>query len=230
MIGRCPPPASWSRLRHEQPLDELPAPRPQRPARLRPLPGHHDLRGRLGLGRGQGRGSPRFTTPTARPAATSSTPPTSTPTAPAKNSSASSSPGTARRWCSPPSTPTRRRVFSGKPGTDANAGGNQRKNMVQAVEASLKRLGTDYIDLYWLHIWDTITPAEEVMRAFDDLVRAGKVLYVGISDAPAWVVAKVEHPGRTARLDALRRAPDRVQPPRTHRRARTPAHGARTSR
>ena len=81
-------------------------------------------------------------------------------------------------------------VFSGKPGTDANAGGNQRKNMVQAVEQSLKRLGTDYIDLYWQHIWDQMTPVEEVMRAFDDLVRAGKVLYVGISDAPAWVVAK----------------------------------------
>jgi aryl-alcohol dehydrogenase-like predicted oxidoreductase len=80
--------------------------------------------------------------------------------------------------------------FSGKPGTDSNAGGNQRKNMVQAVEASLKRLGTDYIDLYWQHIWDQMTPVEEVVRAFDDLVRAGKVLYVGISDAPAWVVAK----------------------------------------
>ena len=80
--------------------------------------------------------------------------------------------------------------FSGRPGTDANAGGNQRKNMVQAVEASLRRLGTDYIDLYWLHIWDQMTPVEEVMRAFDDLVRAGKILYVGISDAPAWVVAK----------------------------------------
>ena len=80
--------------------------------------------------------------------------------------------------------------FSGQPGTDANAGGNQRKNMVQAVEASLKRLGTDYIDLYWQHIWDQMTPVEEVMRAFDDLVRAGKVLYVGISDAPAWVVSK----------------------------------------
>lgn len=76
------------------------------------------------------------------------------------------------------------------PGRDANAGGNQRKNMVQAVEASLKRLGTDYVDLYWLHIWDQLTPVEEVMRAFDDLVRAGKVLYVGVSDAPAWVVAK----------------------------------------
>jgi aryl-alcohol dehydrogenase-like predicted oxidoreductase len=76
------------------------------------------------------------------------------------------------------------------PGNDANAGGNQRKNMVQAVEASLKRLGTDYIDLYWLHTWDQITPVEEVMRAFDDLVRAGKVLYIGISNASAWVVAK----------------------------------------
>jgi aryl-alcohol dehydrogenase-like predicted oxidoreductase len=80
--------------------------------------------------------------------------------------------------------------FTGQPGTDANAGGNQRKNMVQAVEASLKRLGTDYIDLYWLHVWDQLTPVEEVMRAFDDLVRSGKVLYIGISDAPAWVVAK----------------------------------------
>jgi aryl-alcohol dehydrogenase-like predicted oxidoreductase len=76
------------------------------------------------------------------------------------------------------------------PNCDPNASGNQRKNMVQAVEASLKRLGTEYIDLYWLHMWDALTPAEEVMRAFDDLVRAGKVLYVGISDAPAWVVAK----------------------------------------
>ena len=80
--------------------------------------------------------------------------------------------------------------LAGKPGTDANAGGNQRKNMVQSVEASLKRLGTDYIDLYWLHIWDGLTPAEEVMRAFDDLVRAGKILYAGVSDAPAWWVAK----------------------------------------
>src|ERR1700722_17419133 len=76
------------------------------------------------------------------------------------------------------------------PGTDPNAAGNQRKNMVQAVEASLKRLPTDYIDLYWVHIWDQITPVEEVMRALDDLVRAGKVLYTGISDAPAWWIAQ----------------------------------------
>jgi len=76
------------------------------------------------------------------------------------------------------------------PGKDANAGGNQRKNMMQSVEASLKRLNTDYIDLYWMHIWDQLTPVEEVMRGFDDLVRQGKVLYVGVSDAPAWWVAE----------------------------------------
>src|ERR1700726_648173 len=76
------------------------------------------------------------------------------------------------------------------PGADPNAAGNQRKNMVQAVEASLKRLQTDYTDLYWVHIWDQITPVEEVMRGLDDLVRAGKVLYTGISDAPAWWIAQ----------------------------------------
>ena len=76
------------------------------------------------------------------------------------------------------------------PGTDPNAAGNQRKNMVQSVEASLKRLQTDYIDLYWVHIWDQLTPVEEVMRGLDDLVRAGKVVYVGISDAPAWWIAQ----------------------------------------
>jgi aryl-alcohol dehydrogenase-like predicted oxidoreductase len=73
---------------------------------------------------------------------------------------------------------------------DPNAGGNHRKNMVQALEGSLKRLGTDYVDLYWMHAWDELTPVEEVMRAFDDLVRAGKVLYVGISDTPAWWIAR----------------------------------------
>src|SRR5262249_28385127 len=76
------------------------------------------------------------------------------------------------------------------PGKDPNAGGTHRKSMVQSVEASLKRLGTDYVDLYWMHIWDQLTPAEEVMRAFDDLVRQGKVLYAGVSDAPAWWVAR----------------------------------------
>jgi aryl-alcohol dehydrogenase-like predicted oxidoreductase len=76
------------------------------------------------------------------------------------------------------------------PGTDANAAGNQRKNMMRAVEASLKRLQTDYIDLYWLHIWDKITPLDEVMRGFDDLVRQGKILHAGVSDMAAWAVAR----------------------------------------
>ena len=62
--------------------------------------------------------------------------------------------------------------------------------MFQAIEGSLKRLGTDYIDLYWLHIWDQITPVEEVMRGFEDLIRSGKVLYAGVSDAPAWWIAR----------------------------------------
>jgi aryl-alcohol dehydrogenase-like predicted oxidoreductase len=73
---------------------------------------------------------------------------------------------------------------------DPNAGGNHRKNMVQALNASLKRLNVDYVDLLWLHMWDYMTPVEEVMRALDDLVRAGKVLYIGLSDTPAWVASQ----------------------------------------
>src|SRR5467141_1959136 len=76
------------------------------------------------------------------------------------------------------------------PGGDQNAAGNHRKGMMQAAEASLKRLQTGYIDLYWVHMWDGITPVEEVMRGLDDLVCQGKVLYVGISDTPAWWVAQ----------------------------------------
>src|SRR5580693_6473202 len=76
------------------------------------------------------------------------------------------------------------------PGTDPNAAGNQRKNMMRAVDASLSRLQTGYIDLYWVHMWDQMTPVEEVMRGLDDLVREGKVLYAGISDAPAWWIAQ----------------------------------------
>ena len=76
--------------------------------------------------------------------------------------------------------------------TDPNAGGNHRKSMVRSVESSLKRLKTDYIDLLYLHAWDFLTPVEEIMRAMDDLVRAGKLLYVGISDAPAWQVARMQ--------------------------------------
>ncbi len=73
---------------------------------------------------------------------------------------------------------------------DANASGNHRKSLTRSLEQSLTRLRTDRIDLFWVHIWDPRTPIEEMMRALDDAVRAGKVLYVGISDAPAWVVAR----------------------------------------
>ncbi|WP_028924524.1 aldo/keto reductase [Pseudonocardia acaciae] len=78
-----------------------------------------------------------------------------------------------------------------RPG-DPNAGGNHRKSMVRSVEASLRRLNTDYIDLLYLHVWDATTPVEEILRAMDDLVRAGKVLYLGISDTPAWQVARMQ--------------------------------------
>jgi len=73
-----------------------------------------------------------------------------------------------------------------------NAGGNGRKNMLRAVEGSLRRLGTDYIDLYLLHTWDMLTPVEEVMRSFDDLVRAGKVRHAGLSDVPAWYASRAQ--------------------------------------
>lgn len=73
---------------------------------------------------------------------------------------------------------------------DPSFSGNPRKNMVRSLEASLKRLKTDHIDLYYVHAWDFTTPVEEVMRALDDMVRAGKIHYVGISDTPAWVVSR----------------------------------------
>jgi aryl-alcohol dehydrogenase-like predicted oxidoreductase len=73
---------------------------------------------------------------------------------------------------------------------DPNSGGNHRKNIIQSVDESLKRLGLEYIDLYWQHVWEYRTPVEELMRAIDDLVRAGKILYFGFSDTPAWVVAR----------------------------------------
>jgi aryl-alcohol dehydrogenase-like predicted oxidoreductase len=73
---------------------------------------------------------------------------------------------------------------------DVNAAGNSRKNMMDAVHASLSRLATDYIDLYWVHARDFTTPIEEVMRGLDDLVRQGKILYAGVSDTPAWEVSR----------------------------------------
>lgn len=74
---------------------------------------------------------------------------------------------------------------------DPNSGGNHRKSMIASVESSLQRLGTDYIDLLYLHVWDGTTPVEEIMRGLDDLVRSGKVLYIGISDTPAWQVSRM---------------------------------------
>jgi aryl-alcohol dehydrogenase-like predicted oxidoreductase len=71
-----------------------------------------------------------------------------------------------------------------------NGSGNHRKNLIQSLEGSLKRLNTDYIDLFWLHAWDFTTPIEEVMRSLDDAVRQGKILYIGISDTPAWIVSQ----------------------------------------
>lgn len=75
---------------------------------------------------------------------------------------------------------------------NANGGGNGRKNLLRAVESSLRRLGTDHLDVYYVHAWDQITPAEEVMRTLDDLVRAGKVRHVGLSDVPAWYAARAQ--------------------------------------
>lgn len=75
---------------------------------------------------------------------------------------------------------------------DPNAGGNGRKHMIRSVEASLRRLGTDYLDLFLLHTWDRITPVEEVLRTFDDLVRAGKIRYAGLSDVPAWYASRAQ--------------------------------------
>ena len=73
---------------------------------------------------------------------------------------------------------------------DPNAGGNHRKSLVRALEQSLRRLRTDYVDLLWVHMRDATTPIEEIVRALDDQVRLGKVLYVGISDSPAWVASR----------------------------------------
>lgn len=78
---------------------------------------------------------------------------------------------------------------TGEPG-NPNAGGNGRKNIYRAIEGSLRRLRTDYIDLYWMHAWDLVTPVEEVLQSFGDLVRAGKIRYFGFSDVPAWYTAK----------------------------------------
>ncbi len=95
--------------------------------------------------------------------------------------------------------------FSGNhhPG-DPNGGGSNRKSIIAACEQSLRRLpGTDYIDLYWLHNWDKHTPIAETMAALHDLVRAGKVRYLGVSDTPAWKIAQAQMIAGVSRMDAL---------------------------
>src|SRR5258705_257385 len=73
---------------------------------------------------------------------------------------------------------------------DPNGGGSGRKSIISACENSLRRLQTDYVDLYWLHNWDVHTPIDETMAALEDLVRAGKVRYIGVSDTPAWKIVE----------------------------------------
>jgi aryl-alcohol dehydrogenase-like predicted oxidoreductase len=96
-------------------------------------------------------------------------------------------------------------TFNGEPG-NPNASGNGRKNIHRAIEGSLRRLQTDYIDLYWMHAWDMVTPVEEVIESLDTLVRAGKIRHFGFSDVPAWYAARAytlaEQQGR-ARIIAL---------------------------
>lgn len=83
--------------------------------------------------------------------------------------------------------------------TNLNNGGNGRKALVESLNGSLKRLQTDHIDLYWVHLWDGLTPEEEVLRALDDAVSQGKVVHVGISDYPAWLVARMDGLAEAAR-------------------------------
>ena len=84
---------------------------------------------------------------------------------------------------------TKSGFHAGEPG-NPSAGGNGRKNIVRALEGSLRRLRTDYVDLYWMHVWDMVTPVEEVLQSLGELVRAGKVRYFGFSNVPAWYAAK----------------------------------------
>ena len=114
-------------------------------------------------------------------------------------------PARATRSCWRPSSPSTR-LSSPLAASDGargnpNAGGAGAKNIHRALEASLKRLGTDYVDLYWMHIWDGVTPVEEIVQTLGDLVRAGKIRYFGLSDMPAWLAMKA------ATIAAERRTP-----------------------
>jgi aryl-alcohol dehydrogenase-like predicted oxidoreductase len=95
------------------------------------------------------------------------------------------------------------KFFGNLYGADPNGGGAGRKSVIAACEQSLRRLQTDHIDLYWMHCWDRNTPIDETMGALDDLVRAGKVRYLGFSDAPAWKVAEAQLLARFKNLAPL---------------------------
>ena len=95
---------------------------------------------------------------------------------------------------------------------DPNAHGSHRKNLTRSLEESLRRLKTDYIDILLVHAWDSMTPLEETMRALDDLVKAGKVLYLGISNTPAWVDGTGQYPGSLEGSDAFRGPATKLQP------------------
>ena len=71
------------------------------------------------------------------------------------------------------------------------SGGNGRKNLRRSIDSSLRRLGTDYLDLYWVHVWDTVTPAEELLQSMGELIREGKIRYFGLSDVPAWYATRM---------------------------------------
>ncbi|MFZ5875685.1 MAG: aldo/keto reductase [Nitrospirota bacterium] len=92
--------------------------------------------------------------------------------------------------------------FNGQAG-NPNAGGNGRKNILRAIEGSLRRLKTDYVDLYILHVWDCVTPVEEVMSTLNDLVRMGKVRHIGLSDAPAWYASRAQTLAEAYRYERL---------------------------
>src|SRR5258708_31564699 len=108
---------------------------------------------------------------------------------------------------------------------DPNGGGNSRKSMVHSVEASLKRLRSEYIDLLWVHMWDSVTPIEEVMHGLDALIAGGKGLYVGVSDHPAWVVAQSKYTRCVKTLDSVCGIANRIQPDPANAGKRTPSDG-----
>ena len=150
---------------------------------LRARARHDDVRRDLGLGASTEESRASFDAFVER-AATSSTRPATTRTATSERSSASLSASGARA--------VRRRD---QVHADAAPRRSERRRQPAqepraALESSLRRLGTDYVDLFWLHMWDGMTPFEEVLRGFDDLVSSGKALYVALSDTPAWVVSQ----------------------------------------